>query len=284
MLGRLAVKYVQHRYGESVHRAWADHGLAPRLLACKPLLGPWLQVIMEELRAEEGWVPLILLFLSKAKQDELISSAKSATWAFMVSFARSLEVPQLQRLKAHVVAQLARAHQVPLSALPPGDEELQSNQQHVVTGVHGDARTPNVLVQVPLDSQLLQSSGSADDDERSAAIAAAKASGKAAAAALDPCQLPVRFIDFDWAGPQGTATYPDLLHPKVPWPQGVTDGALIKQEHDVALLQASMEGKQGDIKVWPWGTDPHMGSQHDWQPTPQGAAEHTFSRLLALQI
>ena len=40
------IKFVQ-RYGEAVHRRWADAGLAPKLLACDALPGGWLMVAME---------------------------------------------------------------------------------------------------------------------------------------------------------------------------------------------------------------------------------------------
>ena len=67
-----------------------------------------------------------------------------------------------------------------------------------------------------------------------------------------PGAYSVRFIDFDWAGraaePEQSiaaqqslapAVYPPYMSTTVPWPSGVSPGAPLKQEHDVALLAAT---------------------------------------------
>jgi serine/threonine protein kinase len=47
----------------------------------------------------------------------------------------------------------------------------------------------------------------------------------------------IRMVDFDWAGPEGEVCYPAHLNTKsVARPEGVTDGSLIKKEHDVAMV------------------------------------------------
>jgi hypothetical protein len=55
--GSVMVKYTQ-RYGADVHRAWASGGLAPRLLSCQRMPGGWLEVRMEVMEPEDGWVML----------------------------------------------------------------------------------------------------------------------------------------------------------------------------------------------------------------------------------
>ena len=43
----------------------------------------------------------------------------------------------------------------------------------------------------------------------------------------------VRTIDFDWAGVEGSATYPPMLnHRSITWPEGVVGGAKIRRAHD----------------------------------------------------
>lgn len=44
--------------------------------------------------------------------------------------------------------------------------------------------------------------------------------------------LRIRVIDFDWAGKEGVARYPNDLSPDIPWPAGAKPGALISREHD----------------------------------------------------
>lgn len=52
----------------------------------------------------------------------------------------------------------------------------------------------------------------------------------------------VRFTGFEWAGPEGKATYPLVpLTPSVPWHEDVRPGAVMRQEHDRHLLDADMQ-------------------------------------------
>ncbi|KAJ1301446.1 hypothetical protein OPQ81_008704 [Rhizoctonia solani] len=44
-------------------------------------------------------------------------------------------------------------------------------------------------------------------------------------------------IDFDWCGTAGQAKYPWNINPVVQWPKGVTPGAIISMEHDLAMLK-----------------------------------------------
>jgi hypothetical protein len=52
----------------------------------------------------------------------------------------------------------------------------------------------------------------------------------------------VRFVDFEWAGVEGTARYPLLMSSKVAWPAGARPGALVLQAHDAELLGRSLAG------------------------------------------
>ncbi|KXZ51283.1 hypothetical protein GPECTOR_13g770 [Gonium pectorale] len=74
--------------------------------------------------------------------------------------------------------------------------------------VHGDVRCPNILVRGA-------GSGSAG--------------------------LDVRIIDYDWAGPDGEATYPQaMLSPAIRWHDHVHPGAVMRQEHDTFLLDREL--------------------------------------------
>jgi hypothetical protein len=103
--GATCFKYTQ-RYGEAVHRAWAEVGLAPQLRGCRKLPGGWWEVEMEMLEHDEGW--------------EVLCSCEDAA-----------------ALLPEVELALRRAHGVAIS-----DKQQQQQQR----GVHGDMRGANVLV------------------------------------------------------------------------------------------------------------------------------------------
>ena len=55
---------------------------------------------------------------------------------------------------------------------------------------------------------------------------------------VNASSLEVRIIDFDWAGRRGIDTYPMFMnHNDIEWPDGASDGALLKQEHDTWWLK-----------------------------------------------
>jgi aminoglycoside phosphotransferase len=68
------------------------------------------------------------------------------------------------------------------------------------TAAHGDARSPNIMVRHAEEGWQ------------------------------------VRFVDLDWAGLSGIATYPFALNPHIGWHRGAQQGAPLEQEHDVYLL------------------------------------------------
>ncbi len=81
---------------------------------------------------------------------------------------------------------------------------------HSATGmVHGDVRPPNCLVR-----RDTEGAGS----------------------------WQVRFVDFEWAGREGQATYPAFLNPDIPWPDGVGYRKQLQRAHDTQLLAASTAG------------------------------------------
>jgi hypothetical protein len=100
--------------------------------------------------------------------------------------------------------------------------------------VHGDVRPPNVLIKLPL----------------------ATSGVLATSADLNIDSLPIVFVDFDWAGTEGEVRFPPLLNPRVPWPEGVEGGSLIRKEHDIQLLHATTEAN-GRIQALPWQIDLH---------------------------
>ncbi|KAG2422317.1 hypothetical protein HXX76_016118 [Chlamydomonas incerta] len=79
---------------------------------------------------------------------------------------------------------------------------------HTATGmVHGDVRPPNCLMR------------------------------------RDEASWEVRFVDFEWAGPEGEATYPACLNPDIPWPEGVGYRKQLQREHDIKLLAATLAAR-----------------------------------------
>ena len=48
----------------------------------------------------------------------------------------------------------------------------------------------------------------------------------------------VKLIDFNWAGEDGQAKYPSLISQELRWPDGVKAMAVIRKEHDLAMLRS----------------------------------------------
>jgi serine/threonine protein kinase len=48
----------------------------------------------------------------------------------------------------------------------------------------------------------------------------------------------VKLIDFNWAGEDGQAKYPPLISQEIRWPEGVKAMAVIRKEHDLAMLNS----------------------------------------------
>jgi len=46
----------------------------------------------------------------------------------------------------------------------------------------------------------------------------------------------VKLVDFNWAGEDGQAKYPFLLSQEIRWLEGVKAMAVIRKEHDLAML------------------------------------------------
>jgi hypothetical protein len=158
---RVLVRFAK-RYGEQAHRAWASHGLAPKLHRVVELPGNWLLVEMELLGSDEGWVEM-------------------ACWPG----------PDASTVVDAVQAALQQAHQA---------------QDGTVGRVfaHGDMRVQNIMVR-----EAAPGSGSAYD---------------------------VKFVDFEFAGAEGEASYPPYLSKAVVWPPGVAFGEPVRQQHDSELL------------------------------------------------
>ena len=60
--------------------------------------------------------------------------------------------------------------------------------------------------------------------------------------------LQVFLIEFEWAGPEGTARYPLFMNrSEITWPGGAEDGLPIRKEHDEWWLHALMQsgGRSG---------------------------------------
>jgi len=48
----------------------------------------------------------------------------------------------------------------------------------------------------------------------------------------------LKLIDFNWAGEEGQAKYPSLLSKEIHWPEGVKAMAVMRREHDLAMLHS----------------------------------------------
>jgi hypothetical protein len=46
----------------------------------------------------------------------------------------------------------------------------------------------------------------------------------------------VKFVDFDWAGKKDVFRYPLFLSQQIRWPQGVKGLVVMKESHDLEML------------------------------------------------
>jgi hypothetical protein len=242
----LQVKYTRS-YGASVHRAWAAVGLAPDLLRLEPLPGGWFAVTLQYLALEDGWVGLNALLACRlrggstqqagvgggqqpeqrmahqqsvpvAGSSQLLTPGAAPAAMSMAEVraqCHALTPDEWAGLCAHVERQVRMAHRalVPVGsagaeagarvhpAHAPARDALASSSSSSSSsssaapapaapaagscGVHGDMRPPNILLQLKPGASLT---------------------------AITP---QVRFIDFDWAGMDGTARYPPFLSNQV---------------------------------------------------------------------
>jgi len=118
-----------------------------------------------------------------------------------------LPPPQQAAARQAAVQALEAAHRVPIPGYTRG-------------GVHGDARGINIMVCPATSRQPAEATPAAGGSS----------SGQAA-------QWHVKFIDFDWAGEHGVTTYPAFMSHVIPWAEGAGDLRVMRQEHDVHLLQ-----------------------------------------------
>ncbi len=107
-------------------------------------------------------------------------------------------------------------------------------QAHSVQGsegerfAHGDMRVQNVMVR-----RRAGTSGGGSGGDGSSGGGGSGADGVGA--------YDVRFIDFEWSGVDGEATYPPHLNTAVGWPAGVEFGESVRQQQDTELLAMSVE-------------------------------------------
>lgn len=102
------------RYGWDVHRAWAEAGITPKLLASpSPVPGRWQQVRMEYLPSNVGWVTMRWLMRPVKQQMQY------APEGFVLEPA---DMPDLVQ-KAHQL--LSAAHKVHVSGSPAAHEDAR---------------------------------------------------------------------------------------------------------------------------------------------------------------
>lgn len=198
------MKFVQRgSYGEAVHRAWAEQGLAPALYDVQQLPGGLCMVQMEELQRGEG----------------------DGGWR---SIADIPAAERMEQLHAVVVGALQQAHAV----------EVGAGKR----GVHGDARAANVLVRGTLPAagaspqHVPEQQGAAPGGEGGYQRPCPSSSqrGQDVAGQQGPAAtgIEVRFVDFDWAGIAGEAELPlwAVLRPALPADRKLTS------DYDLAVF------------------------------------------------
>ena len=297
------IKYVRGKYGRKVHEAWAGKDrLAPALYSVRPVVGPWLEIIMEvkrgrgsargpiflccptesligdhmqDLRPEDGWVPLTAFLLPKplgiassSSESLELAHVHQVIASIDVSYSICIHQPsltpqhllQIKKLEDHVRRCLDKAHQIEIMDEEGEGEEGgigiggeggeegtcgktsssvgRQKRKVLGRGVHGDIRPPNIMVQLPLISPSVMAASSSAKAEPLPSVS-------------DVNSLRVAFLDFDWAGVEGQARYPPLMSQVVPWPPGAEHGALISADHDRQLLASSFKRVTG-LEVFPW--------------------------------
>jgi hypothetical protein len=55
--------------------------------------------------------------------------------------------------------------------------------------------------------------------------------------------------DFDWAGKEGRAKYPQQLNPDIRWRVGVCDGGPITKAHDLVWLERHLKGEAETVPI-----------------------------------
>ncbi|KAI0071281.1 hypothetical protein K474DRAFT_1669143 [Panus rudis PR-1116 ss-1] len=165
---KVVVKFVD-RYGEDEHQLLAEKGYAPQLL--------YYGHIWDE---------------TKHGSEDGVTLANAGCGPRRMVVMEYVEGKTLQELGADV----------------PRDRVCDALREiiailHQQQSVHGDIRSPNILL--------------TDVEE-------------------DDVKERIRIIDFDWAGREGTVRYPYDLSQNIKWPIGVKDNALILKEHDEQMI------------------------------------------------
>eukprot|EP00878_Enallax_costatus_P012964 GHUV01013538.1.p1 GENE.GHUV01013538.1~~GHUV01013538.1.p1 ORF type:complete len:294 (+),score=79.44 GHUV01013538.1:3427-4308(+) len=113
-------KFVR-RYGEQVHRVWADKGHAPALYEVINLVGGWQLLVMEYLSDGDKWNSV----------DALQSSLSSA---------------QFSALRDAILSAVAVVHAAPLSNdSSSGGSRAHGSRAGSGLTAHGDLRAPNIM-------------------------------------------------------------------------------------------------------------------------------------------
>ncbi len=205
------------KYGLAAHNAWADLKLAPKVDVCWCCgrSGCWGPAALRDPRALRH-VSCFLCPAVTLTLEPLLTTHMHPTHTCLLH----VQILHQERLPAGwellEMEWLPSSQWQPLSML--GVQELNGalvavkqalKVAHKETGmVHGDVRPPNCLVR------------------------------RVATGTSWPESWQVRFVDFEWAGREGEATYPAFLNPQIPWPLGVRYGAQLKCEHDLELLNS----------------------------------------------
>lgn len=196
------VKFLPHgSYGEAVHRAWAQHGLAPELYEIKQLAGGFCMVEMEELRREEGWLSVAALPIGERSErlSEAVQDALQRAHGLKVSAG-----------KCGVHGDARAANVLVRRPAVAGCQALGEDQQASVASASAGAGGEI--------QQSASSQGAAGEVQQQGALAQ---------------NIEVRFVDFDWAGLADEAELPLWAVPR----KGLPENRKLTRQYDLSVWE-----------------------------------------------
>ena len=159
------------RYGIDPHRAWAAAGLAPQVHGERLLPGGWVEVRMEALLPEDGW--LSLFDFAMAGQPGLAAACAAAREALVRGHSSSM-------------AASSRAARGKANTAATGDGAARY--------AHGDMRPINIMVRSVKCASGGEMCSQNSEQEEEAGFSSSSDSGNS------NNTFEVRFIDFEFAG------------------------------------------------------------------------------------
>ncbi len=195
------VKFVQRgSYGEAVHRAWAEQGLAPALYGVQQLPGGLCMVQMEELGRSEGWRPVAEIPEAERTEDLYAAVVGALQRAFTVEFGNGKRGVHGDARAANV---LVKGRLTAAAGSLPHVQEQQG-----ASGEEGEHQRPSPSSSPQPGVDVAPQQGPA-------------------ATGIEVC-----FVDFDWAGIVGEAELPLWAVPR----RGLPPDRKLTTDYDLAAL------------------------------------------------